>query len=50
MNCRVALLRLDVEGPAARCHAAPLHSCKYRWLRAPATNFQAFWDRVVTDL
>ena len=19
-------------------HAAPLHSCKYRWLHAPATN------------
>jgi hypothetical protein len=31
-------------------HAAPLHSCKYRRLHAPATTFQAFWDRVVTDL
>jgi len=20
------------------CYAAPLHSCKYRWLHAPATN------------
>jgi hypothetical protein len=20
-------------------YAAPLHSCKYRWLQAPATNF-----------
>ena len=38
MNCRVALLRLDVEGPAAQRHAAPLHRCKYRWLHAPATN------------
>jgi len=26
------------------------HSCKYRRLRAPAPTFQAFWDRVVTDL
>jgi hypothetical protein len=24
-------------GEAVRAHAAPLHSCKYRWLRAPAT-------------
>ncbi len=38
MNCRVALTRLEVEGPAARRHAAPLHSCKYRWLHAPATT------------
>jgi hypothetical protein len=40
MNCRVALTRLEVEGPAARRHAAPLHSCKYRWLHAPATKFR----------
>jgi hypothetical protein len=26
------------EPPLQRCcHAAPLHSCKYRWLHAPAT-------------
>jgi hypothetical protein len=22
-----------------RAHAAPLHSCEYRWLHAPATTF-----------
>jgi len=38
MNCRVALTRLEVEGPAARRHAAPLHSCKYRWLHARDLN------------
>jgi hypothetical protein len=35
MNSRVALTRFEVEGPAARCHAAPLHSYKYRWLPSP---------------
>ena len=35
MNCRVALTRVEVDGLVARRHAAPLHSCKYRWLHAP---------------
>jgi hypothetical protein len=30
-------------------HAAPLHSCKYRWLHAPATKFQASANAWVTN-
>ena len=34
-------------------HAAPLHSCKYRWLRATATKISSLLgprcDRFVTD-
>src|SRR4051794_40195781 len=31
-----------VEVPIERVHAAPLHSCKYRWLQAPATTLSKF--------
>ena len=29
-------------------HAAPVHSCKYRWLRAPATTFELSADNWLT--
>ena len=41
----LTLGRLQIELTRPRSTAA-----EYRWLHAPATKFQAFWDRVVTDL
>ena len=33
-----ALTTIRKLGHGAVAHAAPLHSCKYRWLHAPATR------------
>jgi hypothetical protein len=36
---QVTRLRLWLRRMRPSNHAGPIHSCKYRWLRAPATSF-----------
>jgi len=38
------------QDPVSKSRQPPLHSAIPGWLHAPATIFQAFWDRVWTDL
>jgi hypothetical protein len=50
-ECASCASALKSRGHAWRStHAAPLHSCKYRWLHAPATNIICMRSSSLGDL